>query len=530
MSTDHAAATTASSNIESYPDYDRLPYRSVPYQQTQPTHLAGIAALFGLSPPPPERARVLELGCASGGNIIPLAARFPAATFSGLDLSQRQVEDGKQRIATLGLTNIDIRQGDIATFDFKGQQFDYIVCHGVYSWIPPEAQDAVFRIAAETLADNGVLYVSYNTYPGWHLRTIVRDICLYHAGEGGTPEHRVARARWVLDKLANLSDEASPYGRLLRAEAALNAKLPDSYILGEFLVTHNAPCYFHEFVERAGKHGLQFFSETEIASSIPESMNSDAATLVRTIAGKSGVALEQYMDFFRGRPFRRSLLIKTSQSGKVKRTLGADSIRNLHLACPLMLDVAASKDGKTIFRAGPASVPAEQPIVKDMLGFMQQAYPGTCTPAEIVAHLIAAGHGTREDIEEPILRVLFQLIAGGQAHVSPVCERVGRASDEKPKAWPLARLEAAGGQAWVSSQRHAPVGVDDTMRMVLALADGNRTRRQMVDEVIAALRSGRMKVNKGNVGEPINAEHYSAIAGGLIDRILLGMERNALLA
>jgi ubiquinone/menaquinone biosynthesis C-methylase UbiE len=73
--------------------------------------------LFGLTPPEVETASVLELGCASGGNIIPLAVRFPRARFLGFDLTQRHVDEGQARIRALGLGNIEIRQGDVTTLD-----------------------------------------------------------------------------------------------------------------------------------------------------------------------------------------------------------------------------------------------------------------------------------------------------------------------------------------------------------------------------------------------------------------------------
>src|SRR5215470_14456784 len=123
-------------------DYDALPYRSTPYTHTQPAHLAAIAMLLGMAPPPADKARVLELGCASGGNIIPLAARYPHARFVGIDLSLRHVEDGQRAITHLGLQNIEIRHGNIGDLSIVGPQFDYVVCHGVFSWVPRTVQDA----------------------------------------------------------------------------------------------------------------------------------------------------------------------------------------------------------------------------------------------------------------------------------------------------------------------------------------------------------------------------------------------------
>src|SRR5690242_11705595 len=105
-------------------DFDQLPYPSMPFAYTQPAHLAALATLYGLQPPAADSARVLELGCASGGNIIPLAARFPKARFVGLDLSAQHVRDGSRRIAALGLKNIDLRHGDLAEIEFAPNAFE----------------------------------------------------------------------------------------------------------------------------------------------------------------------------------------------------------------------------------------------------------------------------------------------------------------------------------------------------------------------------------------------------------------------
>lgn len=151
--------------------YNTIPYDSMPFAQTQPSNLAALAMFFGLRTPPVASCRVLELGCASGGNIIPLAARFPEARFVGIDLSMRHVEIGRERIASLGLTNIDIRQGDLADPDVVASEFDYIICHGVFSWVTPAAQDGILNICGKLLARDGVAYISYNVLPGPRART-----------------------------------------------------------------------------------------------------------------------------------------------------------------------------------------------------------------------------------------------------------------------------------------------------------------------------------------------------------------------
>src|SRR4051794_543490 len=116
--------------------YHDIPYQSYPYVQSSPDRLATIALLRGLKPRPPERCRFLELGCAAGGNIIPLALTLPESTFLGIDLSAVQLAEGQEIINRLGLSNIELRRRHILDLEDSLGTFDFIVCHGVYSWVP----------------------------------------------------------------------------------------------------------------------------------------------------------------------------------------------------------------------------------------------------------------------------------------------------------------------------------------------------------------------------------------------------------
>src|SRR6476619_1779852 len=86
--------------------YDEVPYESFAVFETHPDHLAVMGRLFGLTPPAVETCRVLELGCAGGGNLIPLAQVLPGGRFVGVDLSGRQIAQAKANAEALGLANI----------------------------------------------------------------------------------------------------------------------------------------------------------------------------------------------------------------------------------------------------------------------------------------------------------------------------------------------------------------------------------------------------------------------------------------
>jgi cyclopropane fatty-acyl-phospholipid synthase-like methyltransferase len=198
--------------------YDDVPYDSLPFAQTHPSRLATVATLFGLKPTQVERCRVLELGCASGGNLIPLAEALPDAWLVGVDLSARQIADGERIIRKTGLNNVSLRHASIADVDETYGHFDYILCHGVFSWVPHDIQDAILAICSNHLTPNGVAYVSYNTYPGWHMRGMMRDMMRYHAFRFTEPAQRIAQARALLDFLVQTSQQdTGAYGVLLRS-------------------------------------------------------------------------------------------------------------------------------------------------------------------------------------------------------------------------------------------------------------------------------------------------------------------------
>src|SRR5262249_55972164 len=157
------------------------------------------------------------------------------------DLSARQVADGQKVVEALGLTNVELKHLSITDYAGFGA-FDYIVCHGVYSWVAAAVQDKILEICATGLAPQGVAYVSYNTYPGWHTRGMLCDIMCSHAQRFAAPRERVGQARALLDFLArSVPRQGGAYGVLLKEEVELLRGKPDSYLLHEHLEEHNEP-------------------------------------------------------------------------------------------------------------------------------------------------------------------------------------------------------------------------------------------------------------------------------------------------
>jgi len=135
--------------------YDQTPYPNLSYSQSHPDRLATVATLLGMSPAAVERCRVLELGCAGGGNLIPMAYGLPESQFVGIDISARQIAEGQSVVAALGLKNITFKQMDIMEIGADLGQFDYIIAHGVYSWVPPRCRTSSCSSAGRTWSPTG---------------------------------------------------------------------------------------------------------------------------------------------------------------------------------------------------------------------------------------------------------------------------------------------------------------------------------------------------------------------------------------
>lgn len=503
-------------------DYNQLPYPSLAYDFTQPSRLAALAALSGLTAPAAGRARVLEIGGASGGNIIALAARFPHASFLGVDLSTRHIEEGKRRIAALGLRNIELRQADVTTLALTGQQFDYIICHGVFSWVPAAAQEAILRLCGETLAPDGMAMISYNVLPGWHLRSVVRDICLHHAGREGSPQARVAAARHALQQIAQTAGENDPYGQLLRNEARRLAQRPAAYILGEFLVETNTPLHFGEFAQWAGRHGLGYLCEADILASTPRSANPEVAERMQALADGDRDDFEQNVDFYSGRTFRRSVLVRAPRAGAA-RSVDPQRFRGLHFAAELHPDAEKSTAQLAVFKdARGRAVQAEDAAVRHALTRLAQQFPATVACGELAAR------GT--EAEARVCKALYLLTATGQVNAFSLPLAAGGADAARPCVWPLARAEAAGGQLWLSTLRHFSVPLNPVLAALLPHLDGTHDRTALGERLAGALQRKEVTVAELS-GEPAqwDAGRLREVAAQYVTGAVQFLARHALL-
>lgn len=444
--------------------YDDLPYEDYCFARTHPEHLFAVSALCARSAPHFTRCRVLELGCARGANLIPMALDLPASEFVGVDLSARQIDEGRARVDALGLANIKLREGSIVDVDEADGTFDYVICHGVYSWVPGEVRDAILRVCRERLRPDGVAYVSFNALPGWNAARTVREFLAMHVPSTGSASQRLARARDALAVLAEaVRKRETPSARWMRAELTAIAAADDSYVFHEYLEAVNDAAYLTDFVAAARAHRLAHLADADLTVAAPG---------LRPTEGDP-IALAQAVDFAVDRRFRAALLVHEETAAE---RADPACLARLLLSTRAEFDGAAVKlDGRAVTLQDPwltaalvALVEAERrPTSYSTLVAVAGARLGL--DAKRSLHLAASRCGA---VLELVYEGLFE-IHGGEA-------RYASDAGIRPVGSRLARSQCVEGET-VTTLRHTRLDVPDFERATLALLDGTRDRGALVD-------------------------------------------------
>lgn len=451
--------------------YDDVPYPSHAFPATAPERLAMVGALFGLRTPDPATARVLELGSSSGGQLLPHALLYPGSTALGLDLSPVQITLGQHTAAALGAHNLRLEVADLATWRPEPGAWDYVICHGVYSWVPPEVQRSILQICRAALSPHGVAAVSWNANPGWHVQGMLRDAMRFLVDPHAPLAHRAARGKDVVRVLAStLSDAGSPHARLLQTMATSFELLPDSYIAHEYLEQHNQPLYLAEFTQHAARADLRYLSDSHVSHGLPQLLDPQLQQRLAGLA-RTQIELEQYLDFFAGRPFRTSLLVRPD--APVQRALDRFNPAGLWLsrAHPPHDDAAAWPLGhalsQVVHRRWPQRVPFDQ------------AAREACDEAGVQPSPAAL-----HELTQAVLAGVFTDGLGLHHHPTAAVGAPG----PTPTAWPLSRYQAAR-QHLVVNQRYESLALEPVDLLLLHLADGARTLTQIADRLLPLLQS-----------------------------------------
>jgi len=469
-------------------NYDAVAYGAGEHYHAHPDRIAVTAALRGLVPPPVDNCRVLEIACASGGNLLPMAEQMPASRFVGIDLSPRQIETGSAVVRELGLTNIELRCQDLMDLPENAGTFDYIIAHGFYSWVPEPVRKQLMRVCQRHLTKNGLAFISYNTFPGWRPKGVIRDMMLYNARNTTDPIERIKRGREIVKLVADHTLQKTSYRDMVSEFNKSISDEVDSYLFHDHMEVVNEAVYLRDFVSEARAHDLTHLGD---ANAKDDFWGRIPAPVRETISKMSADVVErdQYMDFLTNRTFRRSVLCRAEAAAGADDAV-ASHIRKLYIAGnPTETPIGTNADGRTAIRFGTeeSQVQLSDPRPIATMRHLCRAWPSAVPFSELVTVALAHAPPDQQYPEKAAVALaqvietchafgILELWSRPTDHISPV---VG----QYPRVTRFARWQA-GHLSRITSLRHLPIKTEDLLRQILPLLDGTRDREALVAELV----------------------------------------------
>ena len=492
--------------------YDEIPYPVLAHIHSHPENMATIAKLHGIEAVPVNQSRILELGCASGGNIIPMAYALPDSEFIGIDLSETQIRDGQEFIHQAGLKNIELFAADLMDLKVDLGKFDYIIAHGLFSWVPEPVQDKVLDLINISLNPNGLAFISYNVLPGWSTQEQIRKMLHFAVKDLDNPQKKAQEGLGFLDILAKMStsqERAETYQPYLTQSIQDIVKYSNpanfNYWFHEYFEEFNQPFYFSEFIDKCQNNGLQYLADAEFRQLQDENS-------IMNLYSESGILLEdevekqQYLDFLKVRKFRQTILCK--QGLKVQRENIRSRIRDMYITSSFVPEKEPSEikntDGQMFISLdGKERINVNDPVCIITLKKLAIYYPFEIALPELLDRVqkdLTTG-GEEISIEEIFQRVSPILLSGyffsKVINLNTWVPDRARSITAAPEASVIARLQSLHDQKVVNLV-HDSVNLDDFSKFLLQFLDG-KTPIDVVDEKVFNLWvSGKIKIHKLN--------------------------------
>lgn len=511
--------------------FDAIHYPYFAHADSHPDRLATIARLHGIAAPPVAKCRVLDIGCAVGGNLGSMAMSLPGAELVGVDISAAQIEEGRAAMAAAGIGNVTLLERDFTTVGKSLGTFDYVIAHGIFSWVSRDTQDELLSLMSRCLAPNGVAYVSYNTRPGWHEASAIRDAVLYDLRGVDAPKERVARAReyfaWVRESIP----DGGMHGRRFIEELARMEACDDQMLLHDYIAPFNLPTHVSKVVARAARYGLWYLCDAQPPLSADHSVTREGE-LARARYSKELVEAEQHYDFLANTRFRRSLFCRRGQP--LTRTVDARLVDDMFVSLygdPLPNEGGAPYDvtgpAPITFHAAKSDLVTDRPPMKAALLYLSSVAPRAVPFAEVLeAVRKQLGPSSEAQAEAHAAEIRQALVDAFLSAIGTVTLRTHptpcvRDAGERPLTSAWARQVARVAMR-IPNLDHYMVNIDPVVQGLVPLLDGTRDRAALEAELTAKVERGEIVIRMpdGRKGKP---------APGAMDRALRGLSRSSLL-
>lgn len=290
------------------------------YRELAPDWLNFGALLHGNHVPDVQAPfRYLELGCGQGFGLCVLAASYPHASFLGVDFNPEHIAHARELARAAGLTNVRFEEADFSVLAKQWPQdyglFEYVVLHGIYSWVPVPVRQALVRNLDQATQPGGLVYVSYNTLPGWTsaipLQHLLRRLQQSQSARAGT--QIIQQGRELMEALVGANAAVGQAMPPLRARLdALKTQNP-TYLVQEYLHENWHPLWFSQVSEELAGAKLSYVGSATLPENyLPSLLSPELAQIVRN--GEGRTMQQELIDLAINQSFRRDLYCRGPRS------------------------------------------------------------------------------------------------------------------------------------------------------------------------------------------------------------------------
>lgn len=454
--------------------YDEILYPTSPQARLHPDNLYLCGILNGFRPVLPDNARVLEIACGTGFNLIPMALELPRAHFTGMDYAALPIEVGRQMAAELGATNLALHHADLTQADLDLGSFDYIVAHGLYSWVPDAVRDSLWRFVQRSLSPQGIFHVSYNALPGWYPTFAMRD---YLREISGGIREPMARLDLCWKAVQALAAQGS-HDNLLVTEAKRLAALPAEVMFHDELADHNRPFYLAEVVGHAQQHKLRYAGEGDLRA--PTGVLEDAGIDAGwpEPADYDVLQRDRMRAFSTMRRFHDSLFAQASEEPQPVSL--PDALGAAWAHSNIRLVGRTENQERTYEHSNGVRLTTGHPLVCALADALQAVAPGSIRIGAFWQDLQEKHPEMHPGLKEQFWVVVRQLVEAGAVKLRTRQVPVASSLADQPETLPFIRLQSRW-DAFVTNAYHESSQVpEDWQRVLLSLLDGTRDREQLL--------------------------------------------------
>ncbi len=310
-----------------------VPYVAEFTPELSPDWLDLVATVGGFAPPNRDgHFAWCELGCGPGLTANIYAAANPDATFVGIDAMPDHIAAAQSLAAASGNANLIFYSLDFdAAAALALPSFQYIVAHGVYAWIDPDAAASLRRFIERHLAPGGLVYVSYNAMPGWAADAPFQHLVYsLAADQPGDSNHRFEVAAEMIRKLTTAGAPALRASSIARDWYRHATSRPIAYFSHEYLAPAWRPLYVNIVRTEMARVGLVPVGSATLAENFGTLvLNQAAREALQAIEDED--LRELARDYFLLQRFRRDVY------GRSPRKLSEGERRDRLLAFPFGL-------------------------------------------------------------------------------------------------------------------------------------------------------------------------------------------------